>query len=193
MGAPWGWCSGTGWRRSGRRTGAEGTADERLARLLARDERGQQAYGRGAQLRPGDVESGRYGLARQIGGGLPSRARGHLGRAVEARLTHGGEIASLASIGAVPLMSSYCASKAGAEAFAHALQTEVAHRGVAVGIADLNWTDTDMIRDSDQYAALRELRAHMPPPVRRVHDVETVAARLVRGLERRRTAVYAPA
>ncbi|MEV7001052.1 SDR family oxidoreductase [Streptomyces sp. NPDC093982] len=103
------------------------------------------------------------------------------------------QIASLASIGAVPLMSSYCASKAGAEAFAHALQTEVAHRGVAVGIAYLNWTDTDMIRDADQYAALRELRAHMPPPVRRVHDVETVAARLVRGLERRRTAVYAPA
>lgn len=39
------------------------------------------------------------------------------------------QIASLASIGAVPLMSSYCASKAGAEAFAHALRAEVAHRG----------------------------------------------------------------
>lgn len=102
------------------------------------------------------------------------------------------QIASLASIGAVPLMSSYCASKAGAEAFAHALRAEVAHRGVAVGIAYINWTDTDMIRDADQYAALRDLRAHMPPPVRRVHHVEAVAARLVRGLERRRTAVYAP-
>lgn len=103
------------------------------------------------------------------------------------------QIASLASIGAAPLMSSYCASKAGAEAFAHALRAEVAHRGVAVGIAYLNWTDTDMIRDADQFAVLRQLRTHMPRPARRVHEVQTVAARLVRGLEHRRTAVYAPA
>ncbi|MFD0434358.1 SDR family oxidoreductase [Streptomyces chartreusis] len=103
------------------------------------------------------------------------------------------QIASLASIGAAPLMSSYCASKAGAEAFAHALRAEVAHRGVAVGIAYLNWTDTDMIRDADQFAVLRQLRTHMPGPARRVHEVQTVAARLVRGLEHRRTAVYAPA
>ncbi|MET7732098.1 SDR family oxidoreductase [Streptomyces sp. NPDC005402] len=103
------------------------------------------------------------------------------------------QIASLASIGAVPLMSAYCASKAGAEAFAHSLRAEVAHRGVGVGIAYLNWTDTDMIRDADRHAVLRELRVRMPAPARRVYPAETVAARLVRGLERRRTAVYAPA
>lgn len=103
------------------------------------------------------------------------------------------QMASLASISAVPLMSAYCASKAGAEAFAHSLRAEVAHRGVAVGIAYPNWTDTDMIRDADRYAVLRELRAHMPPPARRVHPVDTVAARLVNGLEHRRTTIYAPA
>jgi short-subunit dehydrogenase len=103
------------------------------------------------------------------------------------------QIASLAAIGAAPLMSAYCASKAGAEAFAHSLRAEVAHRGVGVGIAYLNWTDTDMIRDADRYAVLRELRAAMPGPARRVYPVETVAARVVDGLERRRTAVYAPA
>ncbi|MBR8638543.1 SDR family oxidoreductase [Streptomyces tuirus] len=103
------------------------------------------------------------------------------------------QIASLASIGAAPLMSAYCASKAGAEAFAHALRAEVAHQGVGVGIAYPSWTDTDMIRDADRYTALRELRAHMPPPARRVFPVDTIAARLVRGVERRRTAVYAPA
>lgn len=103
------------------------------------------------------------------------------------------QIGSLASIGAAPLMSAYCASKAGVEAFAHALRAEVAHRGVAVGIAYLNWTDTDMIRDADRYAVLRELRARMPAPARRVHPVDTVAARVVKGLERRRTTVYAPA
>lgn len=102
------------------------------------------------------------------------------------------QVASLASIGAAPLMSAYCASKAGAEAFAHSLRAEVAHRGVAVGIAYLNWTDTDMIRDADRYAVLRELRTHMPAPARKVYPVHTVAARLVDGLERRRTTVYAP-
>jgi NAD(P)-dependent dehydrogenase (short-subunit alcohol dehydrogenase family) len=102
------------------------------------------------------------------------------------------QVAAMASIGAAPLMSAYCASKAGVEAFAHALRAEVAHRGVGVGIAYPSWTDTDMIRDADRYAVLRELRARMPPPVRRVYPVDTVAARLVRGVERRRTAVYAP-
>ncbi|MDK1348561.1 SDR family oxidoreductase [Streptomyces sp. 378] len=102
------------------------------------------------------------------------------------------QVASLASLGAAPLMSAYCASKAGAEAFAHSLRAEVAHRGVGVGIAYLNWTDTDMIRDAERYDVLRELRLHMPPPARRVYPVDTVAARLVKGMERRRTAMYAP-
>ncbi|MEU7409166.1 MULTISPECIES: SDR family oxidoreductase [Streptomyces] len=102
------------------------------------------------------------------------------------------QIASLASFGAAPMMSAYCASKAGVEAFAHALRAEVAAHGVAVGIAYLNWTDTDMVRDADRYPVLRELRAHMPGPAHRVYGVEEVAARIVRGLEHRRTAVYAP-
>ncbi|MFF8673490.1 SDR family oxidoreductase [Streptomyces sp. NPDC015242] len=102
------------------------------------------------------------------------------------------QVASLASIGAAPLMSAYCASKAGVEAFTHALRAEVAHRGVGVGIAYLTWTDTDMIRDADRYDVLRELRAHMPPPARRVYPVDVVAARMARCLERRRTAVYVP-
>ncbi|MEU2062526.1 SDR family oxidoreductase [Streptomyces sp. NPDC013455] len=102
------------------------------------------------------------------------------------------QIASLASFGAAPLMSAYCASKAGVEAFAHALRAEVVGHGVAVGIAYLNWTDTDMVHDADRYAVLRELRGRMPSYARRVYPVEEVAARIVRGLEKRRTAVYAP-
>ncbi|MFG2683254.1 SDR family oxidoreductase [Streptomyces sp. NPDC048392] len=102
------------------------------------------------------------------------------------------QIASLASLGAAPMMSAYCASKAGVEAFNHSLRAEVAHRGVAVGIAYLNWIDTDMIRDADRYPVLRELRAHMPPPARRAFPPDDVAVRLVRAMERRRTAVYVP-
>lgn len=102
------------------------------------------------------------------------------------------QVASLASIGAAPMMSAYCASKAGVESFAQSLRSEVAHDGVAVGIAYLNWTDTDMIRDADEHPVLRELRAHMPPPARKVYSVESVAVRLATAVERRVPAVYAP-
>ncbi|MBQ1093513.1 SDR family oxidoreductase [Streptomyces sp. B93] len=101
------------------------------------------------------------------------------------------QVASMAAFGAAPLMSAYCASKSGVEAFAHALRAEVAHRGVAVGIAYLGWTDTDMIRDADRHPVLRELRRHMGP-AGRLHSADEVAARLVRTVERRRTAVYVP-
>ncbi|WP_164382856.1 SDR family oxidoreductase [Streptomyces sp. OM5714] len=102
------------------------------------------------------------------------------------------QVASLASIGAAPMMSAYCASKAGAESFAHALQAEVAHRRVGVGIAYINWMDTDMVRDADEHPVLRELRGHMPPPARKVFPVAYVAGRLVTAVERRRASVYVP-
>jgi NAD(P)-dependent dehydrogenase (short-subunit alcohol dehydrogenase family) len=102
------------------------------------------------------------------------------------------QVASLASIGAAPMMSAYCASKAGVESFAHALRAEVAHRHVGVGIAYINWTDTDMVRDADEHAVLRELRGHMPPPARKVYPAAYVAGRLVDAVERRRPSVYVP-
>ncbi|MFD4788980.1 SDR family oxidoreductase [Streptomyces sp. NPDC058459] len=103
------------------------------------------------------------------------------------------QVAWLASFGTSPMMSAYCASKAGVESFAHALQAEVAHESVGVGIAYINWTDTDMTRDADHYPVLRELRAHMPAPARRVYPAAVVAGRLVRAVEHRRTSVYVPA
>ncbi|MGW3864257.1 SDR family oxidoreductase [Streptomyces sp. NPDC005047] len=108
--------------------------------------------------------------------------------------THGYflQVASLASIGAAPMMSAYCASKAGVESFVHSVQAEVAYRHVGVGIAYINWTDTDMVRDADAHAVLRELRGHMPPPARRVYPAAYVAERLVDAVERRRPAVYVP-
>ncbi|MFF8846420.1 SDR family oxidoreductase [Streptomyces sp. NPDC015127] len=101
------------------------------------------------------------------------------------------QITSLAALGPAPMMSAYCASKAGAEAFAHTLRTEVAHRGVDVGVAYLSWTDTDMIReDAPPPTPLRELRAWLPWPASRTHRAGPSAERLVRGIERRRPAVY---
>lgn len=58
------------------------------------------------------------------------------------------QIASVAALVPLPVMSAYCASKAGVEAFAHGLRPEVADKGVGVGVAYLTFTDTDMVRSS---------------------------------------------
>ncbi|MER6840213.1 SDR family oxidoreductase [Streptomyces platensis] len=98
------------------------------------------------------------------------------------------QMASLASFTAAPMMSAYCASKAGVETFAHALRVEVAQHGVDVGIAYLSWADTEMI----DAVVLKELRARMPWPGGKVYGPQAVADRLVRGVERRARAIYAP-
>ncbi|MFF6883020.1 SDR family oxidoreductase [Streptomyces sp. NPDC012421] len=103
------------------------------------------------------------------------------------------QVASLASLGATPLMSGYCASKAGVESFAQSLRAELSPRGVAVGIGYLNWIDTDLFRAADHPGVLRELRAHLPPPARAVSSAGQVAERLAVAVERRRPSVYVPA
>ena len=65
------------------------------------------------------------------------------------------QIASVAAIAHAPFMSAYCASKAGVEAFADCLRTEVAHLGVDVGVAYFSWIDTDMVRGADARAGHR--------------------------------------
>ncbi|MER6770133.1 SDR family oxidoreductase [Streptomyces bacillaris] len=102
------------------------------------------------------------------------------------------QIASTASIGAVPMMSAYCASKAGVESFSHSLRAEMAPCGVSVGIAYLNWIDTDMIRDADRYAVMSELRSKFPRPARTTRSAEHVARRVVTAVERRAPSVYVP-
>ncbi|MFF7216937.1 SDR family oxidoreductase [Streptomyces sp. NPDC008238] len=100
------------------------------------------------------------------------------------------QVSSLAAMGAAPLMSAYCASKSGVEAFTHSLRAEVAHHGVTVGVAYLSWTDTEMIRDAECHPTMRELRALLPWPASRTYTAEATAERLVRGIEHRASAVY---
>ncbi|MFE2236525.1 SDR family oxidoreductase [Streptomyces sp. NPDC059442] len=108
--------------------------------------------------------------------------------------THGYylQVASLAALAPSPLLTAYCASKSGVEAFAHAFRAEVAHQGVAVGIAYLSWADTDMIRAADETAVFRELRTHMPWPLSATHGTAPFVRAMVRGIERRSAHVYAP-
>jgi len=100
------------------------------------------------------------------------------------------QVASLAALAPAPMMAAYCASKAGVEAFAHAVRAEVAHRGVRVGVAYLSWTDTDMVRGADENAALRKMRAGLPFPVGRTSTAGAVADALVEGISRRAPRVY---
>ncbi|MFH9241684.1 SDR family oxidoreductase [Streptomyces anulatus] len=102
------------------------------------------------------------------------------------------QIASLASVGAVPMLSAYCASKAGVEAFAHSLRGEMAPHGVGVNIACLNWIDSDMTRDADRYAVMRKVRSSMPRPARTTRSPDHMAHRVGASVERRAPSVYVP-
>ncbi len=101
------------------------------------------------------------------------------------------QVASLAAITPAPLMAAYCASKAGAEAFAKVLRAEVAHHGVGVGVAYLTWTDTDMVRAAESDEALSQLRASLPWPASRTAPLEPAVARITDGIGRRAAHIYA--
>ncbi|MFE1249540.1 SDR family oxidoreductase [Streptomyces sp. NPDC058766] len=100
------------------------------------------------------------------------------------------QIASLAAITPAPMMSAYCASKSGVEAYAHSLRAEVGHRGVKVGVGYLSWTDTDMVRGADQEDVMRELRQRLPWPSNKTYPLGPAVDRLVAGIERRSSHVY---
>ncbi|MFD5114878.1 SDR family oxidoreductase [Streptomyces sp. NPDC058220] len=101
------------------------------------------------------------------------------------------QIASLAAITPAPMMTAYCASKSGVEAFAHSLRSEVGHKGVRVGVGYLSWTDTDMVRGADQDEVMRELRQRLPWPSNRTYPLGPAVDRIVAGIERRSAHVYA--
>ncbi len=103
------------------------------------------------------------------------------------------QVASLAALLPVPLMSAYCASKSAVEAFAHALRAEVAHHGVRVGVAYLSWTDTDMVRGADAVPGLGEFRAKLPGVFGKTYPMVPAVARLVDGIDGRKAHVYAQA
>ncbi|MFD5643993.1 SDR family oxidoreductase [Streptomyces anulatus] len=102
------------------------------------------------------------------------------------------QIASTAAFGAAPMMSAYCASKAGAESFALSLRGEVEPDGIQVGIAYLHWTGTDMLTGIDDDPVLEALRRNQPRPARRIHSTAEVAQWLTQGITRRSPHIYAP-
>lgn len=101
------------------------------------------------------------------------------------------QVASLAAMTPAPVMSAYCASKSGVEAFAHCLRGEVRHHGVEVGVAYLAFTDTDMVRGTDAVRPFAEMRRQMPGPFGRTYPLAPAVERLADGLARRSAHVYA--
>ncbi|WP_431966521.1 SDR family oxidoreductase [Actinacidiphila sp. bgisy160] len=101
------------------------------------------------------------------------------------------QIASLAAIAPAPLMTAYCASKAGVEAFAHCLRAEVGFKGVKVGVGYLSWTDTDMVRGADEDDVMREARSRLPWPASRTYPPAPAVERIADGIARRSPHVYA--
>lgn len=101
------------------------------------------------------------------------------------------QIASLAAFTPAPLMSAYCASKAGVEAFAHSLRAETGHKGIKIGVGYLSWTDTDMVRGADRDEVLREMRSRLPWPANKTYPLAPAVDRIVAGIARRSPHVYA--
>jgi NAD(P)-dependent dehydrogenase (short-subunit alcohol dehydrogenase family) len=102
------------------------------------------------------------------------------------------QISSLAAVAHAPFMSAYCASKAGVEAMANSLRTEVARHGVDVGVAYFSWIDTDMVRGADQRASFGGMRKKMAGPAAATSSLEDCVAGVVDGIERRRRWITVP-
>jgi NAD(P)-dependent dehydrogenase (short-subunit alcohol dehydrogenase family) len=112
---------------------------------------------------------------------------------VIARRGHILVVSSVAAFAPSAGMAAYCASKAGAEALASSLSSEVAHHGVTVGSVHPSWIDTDMVRDAAaELEGFRRMRKLLPWPVHATTSVEACAAAIADGVERRAQRVYVP-
>lgn len=101
-------------------------------------------------------------------------------------------VASLAAMIHGPLMSAYCATKAGVEAFADSLRVEVAHKGVDVGCAYFSWIGTDMVHGGDELPAFADMRAKLKGPFSKTYPVSDAGEAVVKGIETRARTVAAP-
>jgi NAD(P)-dependent dehydrogenase (short-subunit alcohol dehydrogenase family) len=101
-------------------------------------------------------------------------------------------VASLAAVVHGPGMASYTASKAGAEAFADSLRSEVSHLGVDVGVGYFSWIDTELVRGADAHPAYGGLRSQLRGLAAKTYPVSAVGDAVLDGIGRRRRAVVVP-
>ena len=101
--------------------------------------------------------------------------------------------ASWASFAHSPGHSAYAAAKAGVEAMANSMRSELAHQGVGVGVFHPGWIATPMVTDKiDHHPAFNALLASLPGPLRTVTPVDDVADVLADAVQERRSKVVYP-
>lgn len=98
-------------------------------------------------------------------------------------------VSSLAGDLQGPLHASYNASKAGIQAFANTLRLEVEGLSVQIGVAHLNYTDTETARAAVGHPAMRKLSGMRT--MRPIPTTKTAAA-LARAIERRSRRIVTP-
>jgi NAD(P)-dependent dehydrogenase (short-subunit alcohol dehydrogenase family) len=101
-------------------------------------------------------------------------------------------IASLAAALHGPGMAPYAASKAGVEAFANSLRSEVKRLGVDVGVGYFGFIDTDLVRGGDAHPAVGHMRNETPGPIKKTYPVSAVGQAVADGIEGRRRWVVVP-
>ena len=101
-------------------------------------------------------------------------------------------VASVAAIVHGPLMAAYSAAKAGAEALADSLRSEVAHHGVGVGVGYFSWIATDMVAGGDAHPVFGPVRSELRGPLGKTFPVSAVGDAVVRGVEKRQRWVTVP-
>ena len=103
-------------------------------------------------------------------------------------------VASAAAIMSPPGEALYAASKAGLEALLNGVRVEVAHLGIDVGVAYLQFIDTPMVRDADsEHSDFARMRAMLPGPAGKAYPVSLAADALVKAVNRRSRQVFVPA
>jgi NAD(P)-dependent dehydrogenase (short-subunit alcohol dehydrogenase family) len=89
-------------------------------------------------------------------------------------------------------VSAYAASKAAVESLGRSLRIELAHHGVAVGVAYYTFLDTPMVEAIEANPAAMRARAAMPPPVRRTYPLDKAVTVTVDGITRRAPRIIFP-
>ncbi|WP_100467206.1 SDR family NAD(P)-dependent oxidoreductase [Mycobacteroides abscessus] len=102
--------------------------------------------------------------------------------------------ASWASFAHSPGHSAYAAAKAGLEAMANSLRSEVADQGVRVGVFHPGWIATPMVLEKVEHqAAFNTLLASLPSPLRKIAEPEALAKTLAKAFQERPAKVVYPA
>jgi NAD(P)-dependent dehydrogenase (short-subunit alcohol dehydrogenase family) len=101
-------------------------------------------------------------------------------------------VASMAAVVHGPGMAAYCASKAGAEAFANSLRIEMHHLGVDVGVCYFSFIDTDLVRASDEHPAFGSLRREVGGAMARTYPLSAAGEAIEEGVLRRARKVVVP-